>query len=627
MRRARLAAAAGLLAAAGLGVLAWRVSPAILGALGRNLDLLARLAVLAGGLAGWGDLLGRALHGGAAPPWTTRWALGAAGTATLMGLLAPWWFPNALFVVPWLVAGLLLLARALRRDPPRPPRLPGPRGLWAGTALCLLPASLIASMPPQSLDSLVYHLAVPRQALLAGRLPDLPAMQPGYFPLHAEMLFAAALELDPSGCVAQLLHLVAAALASWVAARLAERLFGAGAGGWAALLLASIPALALVAGVAWNDWFVLLYLGCALERHLDARGGAPRERLAEGALLGAAAATKYVALPALALLLLPAWRPPRRLLAAVALAALAMAPWYGRNLVLRGNPVFPLLSGSPAEAALAHYRGAEEPLGERLRGYFFRADLADEGLGLLLPVAAVVAAVALPGRRRVPGALLLLGALYLPPLLLTHPTLRAFSPLLLVLAILGSGGLAAIAPTRRSRLALAAVAAPLLLYGTMQPAIFFERTQELSVTLGLEDEATLLRRHLPAYRAFEWIDRHAPPDAGVLVVGESRVFHLRRPAVWGSYVDPHPIAGFMGPGGDSVATAARLAAAGVRLVYFHPAQYRVGPRPPGRHRELVFHVDEASDRAFRALLERHARPVYHRGGVWVFALGGPTAPR
>jgi hypothetical protein len=111
------------------------------------------------------------------------------------------------------------------------------------------------------------------------------------------------------------------------------------------------------------------------------------------------------------------------------------------------------------------------------------------------------------------------------------------------------------------------------------------------------------------------------------VVGESRVFHLRRPAVWGSYVDPHPIAGFVGPDGDPGATAARLAAAGVRLVYFHPAQYRVGPRPPGRHRELVFHVDEASGRAFRALLERHARPVYHRGGVWVFALAGPTVPR
>jgi hypothetical protein len=57
------------------------------------------------------------------------------------------------------------------------------------------------------------------------------------------------------------------------------------------------------------------------------------------------------------------------------------------------------------------------------------------------------------------------------------------------------------------------------------------------------------------------------------------------------------------------------------------AQCRVGPRPPGRHRELVFHVDEASDRAFRAPLERHARPVYHRGGVWVSALDGPTAPR
>jgi hypothetical protein len=160
----------------------------------------------------------------------------------------------------------------------------------------------------------------------------------------------------------------------------------------------------------------------------------------------------------------------------------------------------------------------------------------------------------------------------------------------------------------------------------MQVAIFFERTQELSVALGLEDEASLLRRHQPYYAAFEWIARHSPPGAGVLVVGESRVFHLARPAVWGSYLDPHPISGFATPGGDPRETAARLAAAGVRLVYFYPPQYRVGPRPPGRHRELVFHVDEASDRAFRALLERRARPVYHRGGAWVFALLPPDEP-
>jgi hypothetical protein len=485
----------------------------------------------------------------------------------------------------------------------------------------------MATIPPENLDSLVYHLAIPRQALLAGRLVDLPWMQHSYFPLHAEMLFAAALELDTSGCLAGLLHLTAALLAMLVAARLAERLFGAGAGGWAALLLASVPALALVAGVAWNDWLVLLYLGCALEHHLAARaGGSGRERVVEAALLGAAAATKYVALPALALLLLPPWRPRRRLLTAFALAGLAVLPWYGRNLALRGNPIFPLLGGSPAAETLAWYRGGDAGFAERLRGYLFRGDLADEGLGLLLPAAALVAAVALPGRRRVPGALLLLGVLYLPPLALAHPTLRAFAPLLLVLALLGAGGLAAIASTRRARAGLAAVAAPLLLFGALQVAVFFESTQELSVTLGLEDEASLLRRHQPYFAAFEWIERSSPAEAGVLVVGESRVFHLRRPAVWASYLDPHPVGGFLAPRRGPGEVAARLAAAGVRLVYFYPAQYRIGPRPPGLHRELTFHVDEASDRAFRALLERHARPVYHRGGAWVFALLPPGEP-
>jgi hypothetical protein len=620
-RRTLLAGAVGLSGAAALALLADQLSPLLVGAVLRNVEIAARLAVLCAALAGWGDLIGRALLGGAPPPWTTRCALGAAGTATLMGWLAPWWFPDARLLVPWLGAGIALLARALRRDGWPGMHLPGPRPLWLVTGICLLPAALLASMPPTSLDSLVYHLAIPRQALIAGRLGDFPTMQHSYFPLHAEMLFAAALEIDPGGCVAQGLHLAAALAALVVVARIAERLFGAGAGAWAAMLLASIPALALVAGVAWNDWFVLLYLACAIEHHLRATADdAPRERVLEALLLGAAVATKYVALPALLLPLLPRPGGWRRTVAAMGVVAAIALPWYGRNLALRGNPVFPLLDDGPAASALAWYRGEGIPLVERLQGYVFRADLADEGLGLLLPAALLVAAVALAGRRLVPSWLLLLGAVYLPLPLISHPTIRAFGPLLLVLALVGAGGMASIATSERRRIAIAVTTAPLLLYGVMQTAVFFESTQELTVPLGLEDEARFLRRREPSYAAFEWIHSHAPPAAGVLVVGESRVFHLRRPATWASYLDPHPIAAFAPPGAPVQRVADDLAARGIRLVYFHPAQYRVGPRPAGRHRELVFHVDERDDRAFRNLLEQRARPVYHRDGSWVFAL-------
>jgi hypothetical protein len=624
-----------------IGVLTGETFPAPFVAAARVAWRLFLLAVLLGAFAGWGTLLCRLLAV-PRPSWIATTAAGAIATATVVGYLAPWWFPDALFTTPWLLAGWLLWLPALRErgsaaaaaaalataEPTTrsEPSAPAGGAGWVPWLACLFFLQLplaVALSPPVGLDSLVYHLGIPHQAALYGRLLPMPWLTFSSFPLHAEMLYGVTLTLD-RGVLAQLLHLSAAAAAVVTAARLAAGAFGTAAAPWTALLLASAPLFNLTAGIAGSDWPLLLYVALALEQHARTAEHPAAERL-EALFLGAAVATKYTALPTLVLLLLPWRRLSWRRVATQAALVLAVAlPWYGRNLWLHHNPLHPFLGRSPAAAAISHYRG-DAPLLERLRSYLFEPQLIDESVGLLLPAAMVIAAVMMPGRRLRPE-LPLVAMVYGAVLLVTHPTLRAFGPLLLVIAVVGGGGMAMLAATpgwRRALLAVVVVALPLHLVN-MLVVWDYDGHRPLRSLAGMEDEARYLRPSQPYIDAYQALARHAPPAARVLVVGESRVFHLDRRAVYGSVVDPHPFTAFAGTPPDAAAALRRLRAAGIGYVVFSPRQQKVGVRPPGIRHERDHYAPADLDRAFRELLARHARPVFHRGNTWIYALAGGT---
>ncbi len=95
-------------------------------------------------------------------------------------------------------------------------------------------------------------------------------------------------------------------------------------------------------------FFACVVAGCSRDRLAD-RGGLATLRLA--AALGLLLATKYtalLALPALLFLIDAAPRarwPLRRYLAAAGLVLLIAGPWYLRNALLTGNPLYPVQTG------------------------------------------------------------------------------------------------------------------------------------------------------------------------------------------------------------------------------------------------------------------------------------------
>jgi hypothetical protein len=239
-------------------------------------------------------------------------------------------------------------------------------------------------------DVLEYHAGVPAQWLHAGRIIDLPNNVYSYFPMTAEMLnlFAMGLHHDAT-TGAELGKLLGGVCTVWAALAIVcvgRRLFSLRAGLFSAALFLTIPwifyvsIMGLVEGV--QTFFTLAALAAAVallvprgeaecatvglsDRAITNPHSTRRDETRRGTsgcivllalILGLVAGlTAGIKMTNLAFVLPPAalavliaarrrrlgWKPVAAFLLAAAIFA---APFYVRNLVLTGNPFFPVLS-------------------------------------------------------------------------------------------------------------------------------------------------------------------------------------------------------------------------------------------------------------------------------------------
>ncbi len=297
--------------------------------------------------------------------FTCALGLGALGLANLALGLIGWLNPEALAIQ--LLAGCAVFGPSLSdlRWPARfARRLPA---LWQGSSL--LPrlfvllavaigglAAVSAFSPPWDYDGLMYHLVGPKQFLAAGRVfPD----QDNWYvngPFGVEMLFSYGLAFGDD-VFPKLLHFstgIVLVLATYAAGR---RWLG-NAGGWlAAAILLGVPTLPIWASFAYIDlaWsafeFLALFAGVIWAQERQGRW-----LTLSGILIGLAMASKYLGLMGLAtlgiLVILADLRRGFRATLSDGLrlclpAAIVAAPWYVKNMLWFGNPVYPLYFGGP----------------------------------------------------------------------------------------------------------------------------------------------------------------------------------------------------------------------------------------------------------------------------------------
>ena len=207
-------------------------------------------------------------------------------------------------------------------------------------ALWCLPSLIL---PIIDSDGLRYHLALPKLFLFEGRVFLYPWDVVGAYPQAAEMFYLLGLQMGPAEAAKWLHFLVVclgtAALVMMVGGRRSGGLLGA-------VAFAATPAVLAGAGAAFIDGFSMLHIAVAA---VGLKRGVHPGAL--GLALAGALWTKWTMAPAvvgfLVVIVLEAARGRKwkSALAVLAPIVLVLAPVMVRNLVVTGDPFFPITTG------------------------------------------------------------------------------------------------------------------------------------------------------------------------------------------------------------------------------------------------------------------------------------------
>jgi hypothetical protein len=511
---------------------------------------------------------------------------------------------------PRALAGLLLIAAAIAAALPAALRrgaapfaapLPAPAAqarlplAAAGVAaLLLLPFVLV---PNRAFDALTYHLEVPARFLEAGRLVHLPENLYASAPLLSEMLYGVALGVggggeawagtDLAGLTSYLFFLLTLALVwSW-----GRRAVGEGGAAWAVALLAAAPVCMMEVPACGSDWAVTFFTLATVfllagggrtaplagEGDGFARSARARDALLPGVLAGLAAGCKHPALglailtPLLALAVLGLAGKRRFSLPFAGLflaAALATAfPWYLKNWLFTGDPLYPLFTDlfareggasiftSPLLAssswdrlwrwALVPWRAVFDPVAHNMSATVGVLPLALAPLLFAGPAGRDRGVEDPEGRaaRALPFLAVWAGVSFLA-WSLTYSVLRyAFCVLAVALLFLGVALHRALAGAGRSARAALTGAVLLALAADLGTYLALEQyvNGSLGAALGTQSPGRFLRENYPPFAAIDYLNRMEPPPGKVLFAGEMRGFYARFPRTVPSNDMPNPL--------------------------------------------------------------------------------------
>jgi hypothetical protein len=495
---------------------------------------------------------------------------------------------------------------------------------FASPLLLLIPPIAIAFIgaitPVSSPDEMIYKLAVPHAYLQYGAMVELPLNSNSYLALATHGSDLAALAI--SGGVAAKLSRFGIYLATLAILLRFSRRFAGDCAWWPVTVVAWTPALAIIAGWAWDEWIVI---GLAI-LSLDAL---ERDEIALAfAAAGAAVASKYTGLLwlfAFGVVAAVRLRDARALARGALLAAAFGGFSYVRNLVWTGSPIAPLLL--PHSPQVAGYKSEQRFGGwlELARGAeIFDRRIVDESLGILMPLTVLAALFMIRRGDRTLRDLLLVGAIQMPILITLAPVSHNMVLGVIPLSLAGSAACVEIwrASGRSWRLVLGAIAGLALVAQIILVSFVFETYDFTRYLAGRETAKEYIARQQPFAKAYDHLERTMPPGSRVLFLGENRTFHLNRPAMSGGNLDGPRVAAWLESfpsAGDLHGSLRRM---GVSHMLLHRGNYRVagGPPPPMIERELVVELSPRADGMVKEMLKTRATLRYRDETYLIFEL-------
>ena len=450
----------------------------------------------------------------------------------------------------------------------------------------LLVGSFFSSlMPPTQSDALRYHLTTPKIWLQHGGFCCIPNISFSNFPMTIDILYAVPLAFGlPS--VAKLIHWSFLLASLGMLHRMGQVFGNRAAARLSAVLFVTIPFVPILASWAFIEMglcaYLLLTVAAALQLVTELR---PSWKtgillgLAGGWLLGC----KYTSLIFLVLLLVflvmprrlfgvPSHRPRRAILAGV-LSLLVASPWYVKNLIYNGNPVYPMGIGifgerewtSANAAFFSYHAGMKGDLNAALylslpgklmdtssllvRPLWSPIDVGTNRFGdwpvsalfvILLPSLAHGTGKRWPGRflSTYGGVLFMVWAW----------TYRDARFILAPLSILAVPISTACTNLPNGRAVVRGLVLLLVVYyglWNLGKLCDYQGFAPWLVVSGAVDEGYYLRSVNQTtrsfYHGFEAVDQLVPPGARILIHGQHYAFHCPRPFVGADWFDTPPL--------------------------------------------------------------------------------------
>jgi hypothetical protein len=439
---------------------------------------------------------------------------------------------------------------------------------WAIIALAISAFMVIVStaVPEIFYDALYYHLGLPQQYLLRGRIEWDAAVVHSAFPAYLDVLFGVCLGISGPGA-AKFFNLLLFFLA-WgaTAAFLHEVLSDRRSALIGTVTLATVPGVVVMSTMCGIDAALIGFSAMSALAVARVRNAATisANRLLGIASLGAATAgfvagSKYTGLWLLAILT-PAlmtsrsWgKSLRTALLFAMIACVVAAPWYVRNAIVTGDPLYPALKG---------LLGNPDALWTIQR---LQRDVEAIGLTWTTPVKLVGTLIQAPGRLGAgaeTGVLLPLGALalligwlrcrelrpwafafglYLPIWMNFTGVMRYLYPVF-PLCALGIAWMTSLLIEYWAQRRLVLTVLTLLAVAPLWQSIsvlndVYVGTDVAALFSGSLSRDEYLARRLAYYPVAQWLNAHTDKNARVLYLGETRLLYVDRQVTLSSAYD------------------------------------------------------------------------------------------
>ncbi len=224
--------------------------------------------------------------------------------------------------------------------------------------LIIIVEIILGLTPPIARDALIHHLAIPKLWLINGGFYDIKWAEFSYYPMTVDLLYLIPLYFH-NDIIPNFIHMSFGIGTAWLIYNYLNNRLGRIAGLLGALIFLSTPMVIRLSTMAYVDLGLAFFTTASILAFIRYRDGEFKEfkwLFLSSLAMGMALGTKYNALIAWFFLSLTIvyvyskdtglqWKAIRCGIIFFLISLFVFSPWLIKNIILTGNPLYPLFNG------------------------------------------------------------------------------------------------------------------------------------------------------------------------------------------------------------------------------------------------------------------------------------------